>query len=224
MIFARGNENTAPSVAAANGGAAKRLFDVAVGGLLGLLALPVVAIAAVVVWATMGRPVFFRQRRAGLHGVPFELVKLRTMRVPMPGEDAVEFDGRRLTRLGRFLRETSIDELPTLWNVLRGEMSLVGPRPLFVEYLPRYTEVQARRLLAKPGLTGWAQLHGRNGLSWEEKFALDVWYVDHQTMRLDLRILLRTVVVVLRREGIAAAGAATMPEFRGLADRLPVDG
>ena len=157
----------------------------------------------------MSRPVFFVQKRAGLGGRPFNLVKFRTMR------DGAETDAERLTRLGRWLRATSLDELPELWNVLRGEMSLVGPRPLLMRYLPRYTPEQARRHEVLPGLTGWAQVNGRNALSWERKFEYDVWYVDHRSFWLDLKILLMTVWLVVARRGINAEGNATMEEFLG---------
>jgi lipopolysaccharide/colanic/teichoic acid biosynthesis glycosyltransferase len=167
------------------------------------------------VWIDIGRPVLFRQLRPGLHGEPFEMIKLRTMR------DAVDRSGRplpdaeRLTPIGRFLRASSLDELPELWNVLRGEMSLVGPRPLLVRYLPRYSPEQARRHAVRPGVTGWAQVNGRNAADWETKFQLDVWYVDHWSLALDLKILARTILAVLRRDGISAPGDATMPEFQG---------
>ncbi len=193
----------------------KRVLDVAVAGTALALGAPVIAGAAALVWFDMGRPIFFRQVRPGLHGVPFEMVKLRTMR------DAVDRDGRplpdaeRLTKVGRFLRASSLDELPELWNILRGEMSLVGPRPLLVRYLPRYSPEQARRHDVKPGLTGWAQIRGRNAASWAQKLEDDVWYVDHWSLALDLQILARTVIAVLRREGISAVGDATMPEFMG---------
>lgn len=184
-------------------------------GLLGLaVALPVMLVAAIAVRARMGSPVFFIQERPGRLGRPFRLVKFRTMR-------EVNDDGRqladeeRLTGLGRFLRATSLDELPQLWNVLRGHLSLVGPRPLLMRYLERYTPEQARRHEVLPGITGWAQVNGRNAISWEEKFALDVWYVDHWSLALDLRILLMTVRRVFRREGISRQGHATMPEFMG---------
>jgi lipopolysaccharide/colanic/teichoic acid biosynthesis glycosyltransferase len=158
--------------------------------------------------------VIFRQRRPGLGGVPFTLLKIRTMREAHDPSGHALSDADRLTPLGRRLREASIDELPELWNVLRGDMSLVGPRPLLVEYLDRYSPEQARRHEVRPGITGWAQVNGRNALTWEEKFALDVWYVDHVSLRLDLRILWQTVRAVLAREGISAAGYETMPEFR----------
>jgi sugar transferase EpsL len=179
-----------------------------VGAALGLLlALPVLAVVAAAVGITLGRPVLFRQPRPGLHGRPFALVKFRTMRAGA-GSDA-----ERLTRFGRFLRATSLDELPELWNVLRGDMSLVGPRPLLMQYLQRYTPEQRRRHEMKPGITGWAQVNGRNALTWDERFALDVWYIDHWSLALDLRILARTVGATLRRKGITAPGSATMPEF-----------
>jgi lipopolysaccharide/colanic/teichoic acid biosynthesis glycosyltransferase len=170
---------------------------------------------ATAVRVTMGAPVFFRQQRPGLGGRPFSLLKFRTMRHARPGEDGPESDAARLGRLGRFLRATSIDELPTLLNVLRGEMSLVGPRPLLMRYLPRYSPRQYRRHEVKPGITGWAQVNGRNAISWDEKFELDVWYVENQSFLLDLRILARTFVKVFKREGISREGHATMPEFLG---------
>ncbi|HYJ80566.1 MAG TPA: sugar transferase [Longimicrobiaceae bacterium] len=163
-----------------------------------------------------GPPVLFRQARPGRDGVVFELVKFRTMRHP----DATHVtDADRLTSVGRFLRSTSLDELPTLWNVVRGDMSLVGPRPLLMQYLERYDPEQARRHEVRPGVTGWVQVNGRNALSWDEKFALDVWYVDHVSLLLDLRILLGTLGAVLARKGISAGGQATMPEFMGNAER-----
>lgn len=193
----------------------KRGLDIAGAGTGLVVASPVLAAAALGIAATMGRPVFFRQLRPGFRGTPFLLVKLRTMRVPKAGEDGVSSDPARLTRLGRVLRRTSIDELPTLWNVVKGDMSLVGPRPLLMQYLGRYTKEQARRHDVKPGITGWAQINGRNAISWEEKFALDVWYVDHWSLWLDARILWKTVSRVMMRDGIEHAGSATMPEFMG---------
>lgn len=197
------------------GRAAKRTFDV-IGALSGLVLMtPVMLGVAVAVRTTMGSPVTFRQTRPGLGGTPFDLIKFRTMIAPRQGEDMLASDGARLTPLGRFLRSTSLDELPTLWNVLRGEMSLVGPRPLLMSYLERYTPEQARRHQVKPGITGLAQVSGRNALSWEEKFRLDVWYVDNWSIGLDLVILLRTLRSVVRREGIAHPGEATSKEFMG---------
>ena len=173
------------------------------------LASPVIAAVALAVRAGMGRPVFFLQERPGRFGELFRLVKFRTMR------DGPGGDGERLTRLGRFLRSTSLDELPQLWNVLRGELSLVGPRPLLVHYISRYTPEQARRHDVLPGITGWAQVNGRNAISWEQKLALDIWYVDHWSLGLDAQILFRTLAQVLRRRGISQEGHATMPEFLG---------
>jgi lipopolysaccharide/colanic/teichoic acid biosynthesis glycosyltransferase len=194
----------------------KRALDILGSGLGLVLASPVLAAATVAVRLTLGRPVLFRQQRPGLGGRPFELLKLRTMRPEGPDGGGPRSDAARLTRLGRFLRSTSIDELPTLWNVLKGDMSLVGPRPLLVQYLDRYTPEQARRHEVRPGVTGWAQVKGRNALSWEEKLGLDVWYVDHRSLHLDLKILCLTILKVLRREGIAHEGEATMPEFQGM--------
>lgn len=179
-----------------------------------MFALPM-AVIAIAVWRSMGRPVLFRQTRPGLHGRPFVLYKFRTMTDARDEQGKLLPDEQRLTRLGRWLRATSLDELPELWNVLKGDMSLVGPRPLRMEYLTRYTAEQMRRHEVKPGLTGWAQVNGRNSLSWEEKFRRDVWYVDNWTLWLDFKILLRTVLVVFRREGISAPGHATAPKFIG---------
>ncbi|MEN3185334.1 MAG: sugar transferase [Atribacterota bacterium] len=176
---------------------------------------PVIVVVASLIYFTMGRPVLFRQRRPGLHGKPFLLYKFRTMLVLYDQEGNPLPDEKRLTKLGKFLRRTSLDELPELWNILRGDMSFVGPRPLLMEYLSRYTPEQARRHEVKPGLTGWAQVHGRNAISWEEKFKLDVWYVDHWNLKLDLQILWKTLFLVLKGEGISAEGHVTMPEFRG---------
>lgn len=193
----------------------KRLTDILLSA-LGLLVLaPVMAAVAVAVAVALGRPVLFRQVRPGLHGRPFRLVKFRTM-LDAAGPDGKPLDdSERLTRFGRFLRASSLDELPELWNVLKGEMSLVGPRPLLMHYLPLYTPDQARRHEVRPGLTGWSQVNGRNALSWPEKLALDTWYVDNRSFRLDLRILLMTVAKVASRSGISAEGSETMPEFRG---------
>lgn len=194
----------------------KRAVDIA-GALVGLLLLsPVIASAALAVRISMGRPVLFRQVRPGLNERPFTMVKFRTMADARDASGKLLSDGERLTRTGRFLRSTSLDELPELWNVLVGEMSLVGPRPLLTAYLGRYSPEQARRHHVKPGVTGWAQINGRNAISWDEKFELDIWYVDHQSIWLDLRILMATVLQVVRRKGINSAESATMPEFIGL--------
>jgi len=193
----------------------KRVFDVVVSAIALVALAPVMGLIALAVWRTMGRPVLFRHVRPGLHGKPFVMYKFRTMRDLRDAEGKLLPDEARLTPFGRWLRATSLDELPELLNVLRGEMSLVGPRPLLMEYLERYTPEQARRHEVNPGITGWAQIHGRNNLSWEERFKLDVWYVDNWSLWLDLKILWRTLWMVLRREGISAQGHATMPEFRG---------
>ncbi|GAA3984008.1 sugar transferase [Comamonas faecalis] len=193
----------------------KRLLDFTVA-LLGLIALALpLCILILLIRRKLGSPVFFRQTRPGLHGKPFQMVKFRTMTDARDAQGALLPDADRLTPFGRFLRSTSLDELPELWNVLKGDMSLVGPRPLLMEYLPLYSPEQARRHAVRPGVTGWAQVNGRNAISWEEKFALDVWYVDHQSLALDLRILWLTVKKVLVREGISAAGEATMGKFTG---------
>jgi lipopolysaccharide/colanic/teichoic acid biosynthesis glycosyltransferase len=183
-----------------------------------ILLAPLLLLLALVVWINLGRPVLFRQIRAGRHGVPFTLLKFRTMTDGRVAQGELLPDHDRLKRCGKILRATSLDELPQLWNVLRGEMSLVGPRPLLPQYVDRYSARQARRLEVQPGLTGWAQVCGRNALSWEDRFELDVWYVEHRTLWLDLRILVMTIWKTLRREGISAAGHVTMPEFRGSAE------
>lgn len=191
----------------------KRVFDIVVSAVALTVLAPVMGLIALLVWRTMGRPVLFRQARPGLHGKPFVMYKFRTMRDLRDAEGNLLPDEARLTPFGRWLRATSLDELPELVNVLRGEMSLVGPRPLLMEYLERYTPEQARRHEVKPGITGWAQIHGRNNLSWDERFKLDVWYVDNWSLWLDVKILWRTLWMVLRREGISAQGHATMPRF-----------
>lgn len=194
---------------------AKRGIDIVASG-AGLLVLsPVLLAAAVAVRGNLGAPVFFKQMRPGLHGKPFTMVKFRTMKDAVDAQGRPLPDAARLTRFGQFLRSTSLDELPELWNVLRGEMSLVGPRPLLMEYLPLYTPEQARRHEVRPGITGWAQINGRNAISWEEKFALDVWYVDNRTFWLDIKILLLTMKKVFVREGISQEGQATAEKFGG---------
>ena len=197
--------------------AAKRAFDVVGAAALVVVLAPLLAAVAIAVRVALGSPVLFRQRRPGLHGEPFLLTKFRTMTDARNEAGALRPDAERLTRLGRLLRRSSLDELPELLNVLAGDMSLVGPRPLLMEYLPLYTPEQMRRHDVRPGITGWTQVNGRNALTWEQKFALDVWYVDHRSMRLDLRILWMTVRSVLRGEGISAPGHATMEPFRGAA-------
>ena len=193
----------------------KRLLDVTVTLVALALLSPLMLVIAAAVLLTMGRPILFRQRRPGLGGRPFTILKFRTMLDPSDNGGRPTPDTKRLTRLGRFLRSTSLDELPELFNVLRGEMSLIGPRPLLMQYLGRYTPEQARRHEVRPGITGWAQVNGRNAISWEEKFRLDVWYVDHASLWLDVKILFRTVAMVLRREGVNAESGVTMREFTG---------
>ena len=193
----------------------KRWFDLALAVPFTVVALPVGLVAAGIVRARLGSPVLFRQKRPGLHGRPFTLLKLRTMADTRDAQGRPLPDGRRLGPLGRALRSLSVDELPEIWNVLRGEMSFVGPRPLLMQYLERYNAEQRRRHDVLPGLTGWAQLHGRNAVSWERRFELDVWYVDHVSFALDVRILLGTVWAVLSRRGISEPGEATAREFMG---------
>jgi sugar transferase EpsL len=197
---------------------AKRALDCGGAGVGVAVLSPVLAAVAVAVALDIGRPILFRQRRPGLHARPFDVIKFRTMRDATDRDGRPLPDGERLTRLGRFLRGTSLDELPQLWNVVKGDLSLVGPRPLLMQYLPRYTQRQARRHEVKPGITGWAQVNGRNAISWEKKFELDVWYVDHWSLALDLEILWMTAAKVLMREGLSNAGHATMPEFMGTAE------
>lgn len=193
----------------------KRAFDFIVALLLLMaLALPMLVVMALVRYR-LGSPVLFRQQRPGLNGRPFHMVKFRTMTDARAPDGSLLPDAQRLTAFGRFLRSSSLDELPELWNVLRGDMSLVGPRPLLMEYLPLYSAEQARRHEVRPGITGWAQVNGRNALTWDQKFKLDVWYVDHRSMTLDLRILFLTLMRVVQRDGITAAGDASMPRFTG---------
>lgn len=193
----------------------KRGFDAVVSAIaLSILALPMLCVA-LLVRLRLGSPVLFVQTRPGLKGAPFRMVKFRTMTDACGADGQRLPDAQRLTPLGRFLRSTSIDELPELWNVLKGDMSLVGPRPLLMEYLPLYSAEQSRRHDVRPGITGWAQVNGRNTLSWEQKFELDVWYVDHQSFLLDLRVIWLTIHRVFAQNGINAAGEATMPRFRG---------
>lgn len=193
----------------------KRAMDLLGAGAALLVAAPVLAAAAGAVAVRLGRPVLFRQVRPGLLGRPFEILKLRSMRGGVDARGQPLPDELRLTAFGRWLRASSLDELPELWNVLRGDMSLVGPRPLLMEYLPRYSPEQRRRHDVKPGLTGWAQVNGRNALDWQQKFELDCWYVDNWSNELDLKILWLTARAVLKREGISHAGEATMPKFAG---------
>jgi len=193
----------------------KRLFDRA-GALVGLVLIaPILLVVMLLIRLKLGSLVFFHQQRPGKHGKPFKLYKFRTMTDKRDADGMLLSDAQRLTKLGSFLRSSSLDELPELINVLKGDMSLVGPRPLLMEYLPIYTPEQARRHEVRPGITGWAQVNGRNSISWEEKFRLDVWYVDNQSFCLDLKILWMTFVKVLKREGISQEGQATMEKFKG---------
>ena len=193
----------------------KRAIDF-FGALVALLLLsPVVAVLCILVRSKLGSPVFFRQVRPGIEGRPFNMVKFRPMTDERGPDGGLLPDDQRLTALGAWLRSTSLDELPELFNVLKGDMSLVGPRPLLMEYLPRYSDRQARRHEVRPGITGWAQINGRNALSWEEKFELDVWYVDNRSLWLDIMILFKTVLQVLKRDGISHGEEATMPRFKG---------
>ena len=193
----------------------KRFVDIIVSVISLLLLAPFGLMVFFAVWLLLGSPVLFYQTRPGLYGKPFQIRKFRTMTDARDIDNMLLPDTKRLTRFGRFLRSTSLDELPALWNVLKGDMSLVGPRPLLAQYLPRYSKEQFRRHEVRPGITGWAQVNGRNSISWEEKFTLDVWYVDNRTMALDVKIILLTIAAVLARKDISAQGEATMPEFMG---------
>jgi len=193
----------------------KRAFDIVAAGCALLMLAPVIVFVAWQISRKMGSPVLFRQVRPGLNGKPFEMIKFRTMKDAMDASGNPLPDSERLTPFGQFLRSSSLDELPELWNVLKGDMSLVGPRPLLMEYLPLYSPEQARRHEVRPGVTGWAQVNGRNTLSWEDKFKLDVWYVDNRSLWLDVKVLFLTVKKVLVRDGISAEGEATMSKFTG---------
>lgn len=197
----------------------KRLFDLVIAIFALVVLFPVIAVTTALVWTRLGKPVVFRQVRPGLQGRPFLMIKFRTMTDERDAAGNLLPDEVRLTPFGRFLRSSSLDELPELWNVIKGDMSLVGPRPLLMEYLTVYSAEQARRHEVRPGITGWAQVNGRNALSWEEKFALDVWYVDNRSFWLDIKILILTIQKVIRRDGISAAGEATMPRFVGSSTR-----
>ena len=193
----------------------KRAFDIAASASALVVLSPVLAITAYKVKKELGSPVLFRQTRPGLHGKPFEMIKFRTMKDATDKEGNALPDSERLTDFGKKLRASSLDELPELWNVLKGDMSLVGPRPLLMEYLPLYNAEQAKRHNVRPGVTGYAQVNGRNSLSWEDKFKLDTWYVEHQSFWLDMKILLKTVKKVIVKDGISAEGEATMTKFTG---------
>ena len=192
---------------------AKRAVDVLFSIIALVISLPIICLISILIYLTMGRPIFFKQVRPGLYGKPFVLYKFRTMLDLRDQTGKMLPDERRLTSFGRWLRSTSLDELPVLFNVLKGDMSLVGPRPLLMEYLDRYTPEQARRHEVKPGITGWAQINGRNAISWEEKFDLDVWYVDNWSLFLDLKIVILTIIKVLKREGISPEFSEIMPKF-----------
>jgi lipopolysaccharide/colanic/teichoic acid biosynthesis glycosyltransferase len=193
----------------------KRWLDLGVALPAFLMCAPVMLALALLLRLSLGKGIFFCQQRPGLYGRPFKIYKFRTMTNACDAQGRLLPDAERLTRLGRFLRSASLDELPELFNVLKGDMSLVGPRPLLMQYLERYTPEQRRRHEVKPGITGWAQVNGRNAITWDEKFKLDVWYVDHQSLWLDVRIIARTILKVLKREGISQPGQATMEEFMG---------
>lgn len=196
----------------------KRFVDIIISLIAIFILIPLLTIVALFSMAKIGFPIFFRQQRPGFQGLPFSMFKLRTMTDARDVEGNPMPDSDRLTAYGRFLRSTSIDELPELWNVLKGDMSLVGPRPLLMEYLPLYSAEQQRRHDVRPGITGWAQVNGRNAISWEEKFILDIWYVDNRSLALDLKILWLTVQQVVVRHGVNAAGSSTMPRFTGSTD------
>lgn len=193
----------------------KRVIDVVFSVLILLLCMPIIFGVAIAIYSKMGKPIFFTQVRPGLNCAPFKMIKFRTMSNAVGPNCEPLADKLRLTKLGKFLRATSLDELPELWNVLKGDMSLVGPRPLLMEYLPLYNTNQARRHELRPGITGWAQINGRNALSWEKKFELDVWYVQNRSNILDLKVLLKTAFLVLARTGINSKGHSTMPKFDG---------
>jgi len=197
----------------------KRFFDFSISLAALIFLLPIFLLLAILVRVKIGSPIFFSQPRPGLHGNAFTLIKFRTMTNARGTDGALLPDAERLTRFGHFLRASSLDELPELWNVLKNDMSLVGPRPLLVEYLPLYSERQSRRHEVKPGITGWAQVNGRNAISWDEKFDLDVWYVDNQSIWLDTKILWLTVKKVITRDGISSNNNATMPAFTGKGDK-----
>lgn len=193
----------------------KRVFDLLLVVIAGILFAPLVLVITLLVYLKIGSPVMFKQLRPGLHAKPFHIYKFRTMSNKKDEQGILLPDALRLSNFGRVVRSTSLDELPSLWNVLNGEMSLVGPRPLLIEYVPLYSKEQARRHNVKPGITGWAQVNGRNAISWEEKFKLDVWYVDNQSFWLDIKIIMLTIKKVLKRDDVNAAGEATMSKFTG---------
>lgn len=193
----------------------KRFIDIFISAISLLLISPIIVVLACIIRYKLGNPVFFRQIRPGQHAQPFHMFKFRTMQDILDPQGKILSDEKRLTSFGSFLRSTSLDELPELWNVLKGNMSLVGPRPLLMEYLPLYSAEQTRRMEVRPGITGWAQINGRNAISWNEKFKLDIWYIDHQSFWLDIKILFLTMMKVFSRSDITAEGNATAPKFTG---------
>lgn len=193
----------------------KRLIDILISGVLLVISVPLIVLSSLCILVSMGRPIFFKQNRPGLNGRIFKLHKLRTMQAPSSGDEKTSSDASRITPLGNFFRRYSIDELPQLWNVFKGDMSLVGPRPLLLEYLPLYSNEQARRHEVRPGLTGWAQVNGRNAISWNERFALDIWYVENQSLALDIRILWLTLKRLINQNDVNASAETTMPRFEG---------
>jgi sugar transferase EpsL len=193
----------------------KRSIEIIAGCTMIILSSPILIAVGMIIWLQMGTPVIFRQIRSGLNGKPFILYKFRTMNNLKEQKGTLLPDEKRITRIGSLLRDTSLDELPEIFNILKGDMSFVGPRPLLMQYLERYSSEQARRHEVKPGLTGWAQINGRNGIGWDQKLKLDVWYVDHQSLRLDIKIIGSTIYKVIRRDGIGHHDMATMPEFLG---------
>ena len=196
----------------------KRLLDILISAIILMLASPLLLLTAVLIFLSYGTPIFFKHERPGKDGLPFKLIKFRSMRDARDQEGNVLPDAERITRLGQFIRRTSIDELPEFYNVLRGDMSLVGPRPLLMQYLQRYSAEQARRHDVLPGVTGWAQINGRNAISWDDKFKYDLWYIDHWTFWLDVKIIFLTIWKVLKGDGISQPGRATMDEFMGNSD------
>ncbi len=193
----------------------KRPFDIITSSIILLIGLPLYTILSILIYTKLGHPLLFRQQRPGLHSKPFTILKFRTMTDERDANGNLLSDAERLTTFGRFLRSSSLDELPELWNVLKGEMSLVGPRPLLMQYLPLYTPEQARRHEVRPGITGWAQINGRNAISWEEKFNLDIWYVDNHNLQLDMKIIWKTIRKITKRDDINQQGHATIRPFEG---------
>ena len=196
----------------------KRMLDIILTFVLLVFTMPIIFLLSMIIWLVLGTPIFFRQERPGLNGAIFELFKFRSMSNKLDGSGNLSIDSERLNWLGKFLRSSSLDELPELWNVLKGDMSLVGPRPLLKEYLPLYSEEEARRHEVKPGITGWAQINGRNEIDWEEKFIKDIWYVDNQTIWLDIKILFLTIITIFLRKGITTKDKEIMPTFKGNQD------